>query len=356
MKEHFAEQLEHLRRRLILYGAEVEKQIARGRGGADGRLGDQGARRRRRRRADRSNRGRNRRGSDPALRPAAAGRGRPAAPDRRAARSTTISSGSATTPSTSPRGAERIAWRRNPSSRFVDLPHMAEIAMAMLKNALDSFVNRDTALAQRGHPEGRRSRRKEPVDHPRAADLHGGNALADLLLPGTDLGLEEPRAGRRSRDEHRGGHDLHCAGEGRETPRGRDRVRFQIAGKGCSAPLAFLERDEPAHAARPGPPARSSRSPNRLRPEHANLTRTSRRLRRRRAFEEFAAPGTSRPTGFRSPAEEISTAQLAAAADSIARSSSGSRGASGRTPNFFGRSKCVRMSKNPVPAAFASRR
>jgi phosphate transport system protein len=28
MKEHFAEQLEHLRRRLILLGAEVEKQIA----------------------------------------------------------------------------------------------------------------------------------------------------------------------------------------------------------------------------------------------------------------------------------------------------------------------------------------
>ena len=28
MKEHFAEQLEHLRRRLILFGAEVEKQIA----------------------------------------------------------------------------------------------------------------------------------------------------------------------------------------------------------------------------------------------------------------------------------------------------------------------------------------
>ncbi len=44
-------------------------------------------------------------------------------------------------------GALRIAAQK-PIKPFVDLPHMAEVAAAMLKDALDSFVNRDPELAK----------------------------------------------------------------------------------------------------------------------------------------------------------------------------------------------------------------
>lgn len=36
-----------------------------------------------------------------------------------------------------------------PVKKLIDIPHMAEIAQTMLHDALDSFVRRDTALAQR---------------------------------------------------------------------------------------------------------------------------------------------------------------------------------------------------------------
>jgi phosphate transport system protein len=35
-----------------------------------------------------------------------------------------------------------------PVKRLIDIPHMAEVAQAMLRDALDSFVRRDVALAQ----------------------------------------------------------------------------------------------------------------------------------------------------------------------------------------------------------------
>ena len=44
-------------------------------------------------------------------------------------------------------GALRISAQK-PIKPFVDLPHMAEVAMSMLKDALDSFVNRDPELAK----------------------------------------------------------------------------------------------------------------------------------------------------------------------------------------------------------------
>jgi phosphate transport system protein len=45
-------------------------------------------------------------------------------------------------------GAERLAGQK-PFKPFIDLPYMAEVAMAMLKDSLDAFVNRDAELAKK---------------------------------------------------------------------------------------------------------------------------------------------------------------------------------------------------------------
>ncbi len=44
-------------------------------------------------------------------------------------------------------GAERMAGQK-PFKPFIDLPYMAEVAMSMLKQSLDAFVNRDAELAR----------------------------------------------------------------------------------------------------------------------------------------------------------------------------------------------------------------
>jgi len=43
--------------------------------------------------------------------------------------------------------AERIS-RRKPFKPWIDVPHMAEVARGMLKDAIDAFVRRDSALAK----------------------------------------------------------------------------------------------------------------------------------------------------------------------------------------------------------------
>ena len=45
-------------------------------------------------------------------------------------------------------GAERMAGQK-PFKPFIDLPYMAEVAMSMLKQSLDAFVNRDADLAKK---------------------------------------------------------------------------------------------------------------------------------------------------------------------------------------------------------------
>ena len=45
-------------------------------------------------------------------------------------------------------GAERMAGQK-PFKPFIDLPYMAEVAMSMLKQSLDAFVNRDAELAKK---------------------------------------------------------------------------------------------------------------------------------------------------------------------------------------------------------------
>ncbi len=44
-------------------------------------------------------------------------------------------------------GAERLAGQR-PFKPFIDIPYMAEVAETMLKQSLDAFVNRDASLAK----------------------------------------------------------------------------------------------------------------------------------------------------------------------------------------------------------------
>ena len=45
-------------------------------------------------------------------------------------------------------GAERLAGQK-PFRPFIDIPYMADVAMSMLKQSLDAFVNRDAELAKR---------------------------------------------------------------------------------------------------------------------------------------------------------------------------------------------------------------
>ena len=146
MKEHFAEQLEHLRRRLILFGAEVEKQIA---------------------------------GAIEAFTEASASRAsaviandevidrieveieeeaiqlfalqQPVAVDLRLLISCLKMNNDLERIGDHAVNiaecAERISATK-PLKPFIDIPSMGEVAMAMLKNALDSFVNRDVELAR----------------------------------------------------------------------------------------------------------------------------------------------------------------------------------------------------------------
>ena len=45
-------------------------------------------------------------------------------------------------------GAERLSGQK-PFKPFIDLPYMADVAMSMLKQSLDAFVNRDAELAKK---------------------------------------------------------------------------------------------------------------------------------------------------------------------------------------------------------------
>jgi phosphate transport system protein len=147
MKEHFAEQLEHLRRRLILFGAEVEKQIA---AAVEALSEGSAAKARAVIAADEQIDRTEVEIEEEAIQLFALQQ--PVAVDLR------LLIGALKINNDLERigdhavniaeGAERISTLKpKPVKPFVDLPHMAEIAMSMLKNALDSFVNRDTALA-----------------------------------------------------------------------------------------------------------------------------------------------------------------------------------------------------------------
>ena len=146
MKEHFAEQLEHLRRRLILFGAEVEKQIA---AAVEALTQASAVEARAVIAADELIDRTEVEIEEEAIQLFALQQ--PVAVDLR------LLIGALKINNDLERigdhavniaeSAERIGTMK-PVKPFVDLPYMAEIAMDMLKKALDSFVNRDTALAR----------------------------------------------------------------------------------------------------------------------------------------------------------------------------------------------------------------
>ena len=146
MKEHFGEQLEELRRRLVLQGAEVERQIAL----ALQALTETSAEKARSVVADDERIDR----AEVEIEEEAVhllALQQPVAVDLR------FLVGVLKINSDLERigdhavniaeGALRISEQK-PIKPFVDLPHMAEVAMSMLKDALDSFVNRDPELAK----------------------------------------------------------------------------------------------------------------------------------------------------------------------------------------------------------------
>jgi phosphate transport system protein len=146
MKEHFAEQLEELRRRLILQGSEVEKQIA----GSVEALTEGSAEKAR----------------GVIARDEVIDRGeveieeeaihllalqQPVAVDLRflvsALKINSDLERIGDHAVNIAEGALRLSTQK-PIKAFVDIPHMAEVAMAMLKDALDSFVNLDAEVAK----------------------------------------------------------------------------------------------------------------------------------------------------------------------------------------------------------------
>ena len=147
MKEHFAEQLEHLRRRLILFGAEVEKQIA---AAVEALTEGSVVKARAVIAADEIIDRTEVEIEEEAIQLFALQQ--PVAVDLR------LLIGALKINNDLERigdhavniaeGADRIATlKHKPVKPVVDLHHMAEIAMSMLKESLDSFVNRDTAVA-----------------------------------------------------------------------------------------------------------------------------------------------------------------------------------------------------------------
>ncbi|HKB70576.1 MAG TPA: phosphate signaling complex protein PhoU [Thermoanaerobaculia bacterium] len=146
MKEHFAEQLEHLRRRLIVFGAEVEKQIA---------------------------------AAVDAFTEASASKATVVIANDEAINRTEVEIEEEAIHLFALQQpvavdlrlliaclkinndlerigdhavniaecAERISSKK-PLKPFIDIPSMGEVAMGMLKDAIDSFVNRDVELAR----------------------------------------------------------------------------------------------------------------------------------------------------------------------------------------------------------------
>ena len=121
--------------------------------------------------------------------------------------------------------AVRRYMRHPPVKELIDIPRMADIAQAMLRDALDAYVRRDIELAQHVLNED---------DELDALKTQVFRELLTYMLqdpstiePSLDLILDFPpsRAHRRPRHQRRRGRDLHGLGQGRPPPRRRSRAR-----------------------------------------------------------------------------------------------------------------------------------
>ncbi len=147
MKEHFAEQLEDLRRNLILMGGEVERQIQRSIEALTEVDAEKAA-------AVIANDGEIDRMEmvveDQAVQLLALQQ--PVASDLRfliaALKINNDLERIGDHAVNIAEGAQRLAGQK-PFKPFIDIPYMAEVAMSMLKQSLDAFVNRDALLAKK---------------------------------------------------------------------------------------------------------------------------------------------------------------------------------------------------------------
>ncbi|MEO8189819.1 MAG: phosphate signaling complex protein PhoU [Acidobacteriota bacterium] len=146
MKEHFAEQLEELRRNLILMGGEVERQIHRA---IEALIEVDPEKARAVIAADRDIDRMEMKIEDLAVQLFALQQ--PVAVDLRfliaALKINNDLERIGDHAVNIAEGAERLAGQK-PFKPFIDIPYMAEVAETMLKQSLDAFVNRDAALAK----------------------------------------------------------------------------------------------------------------------------------------------------------------------------------------------------------------
>ncbi len=115
-------------------------------------------------------------------------------------------------------GAVRLAGKV-PFQPAIGLRSMSEMVQRMLRESLDAFIARDAALAKKVIQEDDAPGFEERGGDPAAPDLHGRDAGSHLTLARAHLGFQEPRARGRPRDEHRRGHHLHRGSKAREAPR-----------------------------------------------------------------------------------------------------------------------------------------
>jgi phosphate transport system protein len=78
-------------------------------------------------------------------------------------------------------GAERLAGQK-PFKPFIDINYMAEVAMTMLKQSLDAFVNRDATLAKQVIKKDD-IWTTDDLDHPRALTYMAEVPEPHHLLP-----------------------------------------------------------------------------------------------------------------------------------------------------------------------------
>lgn len=146
MKEHFAEQLEELRRNIILMGGEVERQIHRA---IEALIEVDPEKARSVIAADRDIDRMEMKVEDLAVQLLALQQ--PVAVDLRflvaALKINNDLERIGDHAVNIAEGAERLAGQK-PFKPFIDIPYMAEVAETMLKQSLDAFVNRDAALAK----------------------------------------------------------------------------------------------------------------------------------------------------------------------------------------------------------------
>ena len=106
-----------------------------------------------------------------------------------------------------------------PVKKLIDIPRMADIAQAMLRDALDAYVKGDIALAQHVLNEDDKLDDAQDPDLPRAADLHAAGPAHHRAVAGSDPGVAASGTHRRPRHQRRRGRDFHGLGTGRPPPR-----------------------------------------------------------------------------------------------------------------------------------------